>query len=66
MGAIEEFILTFKTFDEALYKEWMRVVWNIVENTDIDNLERVATTLRNFGRMIRLLQMLLTMKANLQ
>ena len=53
MGAIEEFILTFKTFDEALYEEWMRVVWNIVENTDIDNLERVATTLRNFGRMIR-------------
>lgn len=53
MGAIEEFILTFDTFDEALYKEWMRVVWNIVENTDIDNLERVATTLRNFGRMIR-------------
>ena len=31
----------------------MRVVWNIVENTDIDNLERVATTLRSFGRMIR-------------
>lgn len=53
MGAIEEFILTFETFDEALYKQWMRVVWNIVENTDIDNLERVATTLRNFGRMIR-------------
>lgn len=53
MGAIEEFILTFETFDEALYKEWMRVVWNIVENTDIDNLERVATTLRNFSRMVR-------------
>ncbi|WP_290378263.1 DUF262 domain-containing protein, partial [uncultured Duncaniella sp.] len=46
MGAIEEFILTFETFDEELYKKWMRVVWNIVENTDIDNLERVATTLR--------------------
>lgn len=53
MGAIEEFILTFETFDEALYKEWMRVVWNVIENTDIDNLERVATTLRNFGRMVR-------------
>lgn len=53
MGAIEEFILTFETFDEALYKMWMRIVWNIVENTDIDNLERVAATLRNFGRMIR-------------
>lgn len=53
MGAIEEFILTFENFDKTFYKEWMRVVWNIVENTDIDNLERVATTLRNFGRMIR-------------
>lgn len=53
MGAIEEFILTFETFDKELYKKWMRVVWNIVENTDIDNLERVATTLRSFGRMIR-------------
>lgn len=53
MGAIEEFILTFEIFDEVLYKEWMRIVWNIVENTDIDNLERVATTLRNFGKMIR-------------
>lgn len=53
MGAIEEFILTFENFDKALYKKWMRVVWNIVENTDIDNLERVATTLRNFSRMIR-------------
>ena len=55
MGAIEEFILTFDTFDETLYKEWMRVVWNIVENTDIDNLERVATTLRNFSKMIRVI-----------
>ncbi len=53
MGAILEFILSFKTFDEIRYKEWMRVVWNIVENTDIDNLERVATTLRSFARMIR-------------
>lgn len=53
MGAIEEFILTFDTFDEALYKEWMRVVWNIIENTDIDNLERAAVTLRQFARMIR-------------
>ena len=55
MGAVEEFILSFSTFDESLYKEWMRVVWNIVENTDIDNLERVASTLRNFGKMIRLI-----------
>lgn len=55
MGAIEEFILSFSTFDEFLYKEWMRVVWNIIENTDIDNLERVASTLRNFGKMIRLI-----------
>lgn len=52
-GAITEFILTFEIFEVDLYRKWMRVVWNIVENTDIDNLERVAITLRNLTRMIR-------------
>lgn len=52
MGAIEEFILAFDNFEEELYKHWIRVVWNIVENTDINNFANLASSLRNFARMI--------------
>ena len=45
-GAICEYILRYKTFEEATFKEWMRIVWNVVENTDINNLSTAATALR--------------------
>lgn len=45
-GAICEFILRYKTFEEDTFKEWMRIVWNVVENTDINNLSTAATALR--------------------
>lgn len=45
-GAICEYILRFKTFEEETFKEWLRIVWNVVENTDINNLSTAATALR--------------------
>ena len=31
------YLCTNKTFDADKFRQWMRVVWNIVENTDIDS-----------------------------
>lgn len=45
-GAICEYILRYRTFEEETFKEWMRIVWNVVENTDINNLSTTATALR--------------------
>ncbi|MDR2511041.1 MAG: hypothetical protein LBC89_00960 [Bacteroidales bacterium] len=28
-----------KTFDGTQFKQWMRIVWNVVENTDIDGFQ---------------------------
>lgn len=51
-GAICEYILRYKTFEEDTFKEWMRIVWNVVENTDINNLSTAATALRLLTALI--------------
>ena len=53
LGAFIEFVDAYDSFDLTLYKEWMRVVWNIVENTNIDGLIPVASTLRKLSRIIQ-------------
>lgn len=52
-GAIMEIIDAYKDFTDENYDRWMRIVWNIVENTDIDNLERASGTLRLLSTIIR-------------
>ena len=51
-GAVIEFIDAIGTIDEQLFKDWMRVVWNVVENTNIDSLTPVSSLIRKFSAVI--------------
>ena len=50
--ATTEFIEAYANFDLSLYKKWIRVAWNILENMETDNLSSVAGVVRNLSRMI--------------
>ena len=52
-GAVIEFIEAFKSFDTEAFKQWMRIVWNVVENTNIDSLTPVSSLIRKFSAIIR-------------
>ncbi|MBO7598567.1 MAG: DUF262 domain-containing protein [Bacteroidales bacterium] len=51
-GAVIEFIDAYDTFDENIFKQWMRVVWNVVENTNIDSLTPTSSLIRKFSAII--------------
>lgn len=51
--ATTEFIEAYKNFDLATYKRWMRVAWNIIENSETDNNTNVASVARNLSSIIR-------------
>lgn len=51
-GAVIEFIDAFEIFNKQLFNEWMRVVWNVVENTNIDSLTPVSSLIRKFSAVI--------------
>lgn len=51
-GAVIEFIEAYETFDVDAFKQWMRVVWNVVENTNIDSLTPVSSLIRKFSAVI--------------
>lgn len=51
-GAVIEFIEAFKSFDTDTFKQWMRIVWNVVENTNIDSLTPVSSLIRKFSAVI--------------
>lgn len=51
-GAICEFILAFDAFDCDTFKKWMRVVWNLVENTNIDSLTAATRLLLNIKHLM--------------
>lgn len=51
-GAICDFISQFNPFDENLFRQWMRVVWNVVENTNIDSLTAALGAMGNLNAMI--------------
>ena len=50
--AITEFIEAYDKFDVELFKKWMRIAMNIVENTNIDNVSKVTQTNRNLSKLI--------------
>lgn len=51
-GAVIEFIESFDAFDQETFRQWMRVVWNIIENTNIDSLTPVSSLIRKFSAVI--------------
>lgn len=51
--ATTEFIEAYKVFDLTTYKQWMRVAWNIIENSETDNFMTIAGVARNLSRIIR-------------
>lgn len=53
LGAVIEFIEAYKMFDVDTFRQWMRVVWNVVENTNIDSLTPVSSLIRKFSAVIR-------------
>lgn len=52
-AAICEFIEAYESFDTQTFKKWMRVVWNIVTNTDIDSISPATYLERNLSAIIR-------------
>ena len=53
LGAVIEFIEAYDIFDINVFKQWMRVVWNVVENTNIDSLTPVSSLIRKLSAVIR-------------
>lgn len=51
--ATTEFIEAYKSFDLPTYKQWMRVAWNIIENSETDNFMTIAGVARNLSKIIR-------------
>ena len=51
--ATTEFIEAYKSFDTITYKQWMRVAWNIIENSETDNFFTIAGVARNLSKIIR-------------
>ena len=52
-SAICEYIEAFNEFDLITFRKWMRVVWNIVNNTDIDSISPATYLERNLSSIIR-------------
>ena len=50
-GAVIEYIEAFSSFNTYVFKQWMRVVWNVVENTDID-FTVAESLIRKFSALI--------------
>lgn len=53
LAAVMEFIEAYDRFAPDVYCEWMRVVSNIIENTNIDSLTPVSSLVRKFSELIR-------------
>lgn len=51
--ATTEFIEAYPSFDLTTYKQWMRVVRNIVENSETDNFSVIAGVIRNLSKIIK-------------
>lgn len=52
-AAICEFIEAYETFDLETFGKWMRVVWNVVSNTDIDSISALTVLERSLSGIIR-------------
>lgn len=53
LGAIIEFVDAYDSFDAEDFKKWMRIVWNIVENTNIDGLVPTSALIRKLSALIK-------------
>lgn len=53
LSAVIEYIEAFDSFDVETFNHWMRVVWNVIENTNIDSLTPVSSLIRKFGAIIQ-------------
>lgn len=49
---VTEFIEAYDEFRPEVFHKWMRVLWNIVENTNIDNLSKVAALNRSIKKIV--------------
>ena len=49
---VTEFIEAYDEFRPEVFRKWMRVLLNIVENTNIDNLTKVATVNKSIGNLV--------------
>lgn len=52
-AAICEFIEAYDFFDIDTFRKWMRVVWNVVNNTDIDSISPATYLERSLSNIIR-------------
>ena len=53
LGAMIEYIEAMPQFEHEQFSQWMRVVWNVIENTNIDSLTPVSSLIRKFSALIR-------------
>lgn len=51
LSAVIEYIEAMH-FDIVTFAQWMRVVWNVIENTNIDSLTPVSSLVRKFSAVI--------------
>ena len=51
-AAVIEYVEAMDSFDSSTFVKWMRVVWNIIENTNIDSLTPVSSLIRKFSAVI--------------
>lgn len=52
MSAFFEFVDAYDSFNLDLFRTWMRVVWNIIENTNIDSLTPTSSLIRKLSALI--------------
>ena len=52
LGAVIEYIEAMSDFAPITFNQWMRVVWNVIENTNIDSLTPVSSLIRKFSSVI--------------
>lgn len=52
LGAAIEFIEAMPNFEPDIFAKWMRIVWNVIENTNIDSLTPVSSLIRKFSAVI--------------
>ena len=50
---VTEFIEVYDEFRSDVFNKWMRVLWNIVENTNIDNFSKLAALNRSLRNILR-------------
>ena len=52
LSAVIEYIEAMESFDISTFECWMRVVWNVIENTNIDGLTPVSSLIRKLSMVI--------------